>query len=206
MRLYGKGKIIMDHYFTNNEKLKSEIKEIKYSILDNSLVFYSDSGVFSKDKIDFGSDILIKSYLKSHNESLKILDLGCGYGVIGITLSILTNSSADMTDVNKRSIHLAKMNIKKHKCNAKAFYSDAYNDITDKYNIIITNPPVRVGKNKLLEILKGAKNHLLKNGELWFVIRKDQGGLTIKKLLESDYNIEIKNKLKGYLIFCAKNR
>lgn len=196
----------MDHYFTNNENLKSEIKEIEYKILDNSFVFYSDLGVFSKNKVDFGSDLLIKTYLKLHNEKLKILDLGSGYGVIGITLSMLTGSQVDLVDINKRSVHLTKMNIKKHKCNADAFYSDAYSNITKKYNIIITNPPIRVGKEKLLEILVNAKKYLLKDGELWFVIRKDQGALTIKKILENDYKIEIKEKNKGYLIFCAKNR
>lgn len=162
--------------------------------------------MFSKNKVDFGSDLLIKTYLTLHNEKLKILDLGSGYGVIGITLSKLTESQVDLVDINKRSIHLTKMNIKKHKCNAEAFYSNAYSKITKKYNIVITNPPIRVGKEKLLEILINAKKHLLKNGELWFVIRKDQGALTIKKILENDYNIEIKEKNKGYLIFCAKSR
>lgn len=196
----------MDHYFTNNENLKSEIKEVEYKLLDNSFIFYSDEGVFSKSKIDFGSDLLIKTYLKEHQEKSKILDLGCGYGVIGISISLITGSTATLVDVNKRSVHLAKMNIKKHKCYASAFYSDAYSEVKEKYNIIITNPPIRVGKEKLLEILSGAKEHLLKDGELWFVIRKDQGGLTVKKILENDYNIEVKEKSKGYLIFCAKIR
>lgn len=196
----------MDHYFTNNENLRSEIKEVEYKLLDNSFIFYSDEGVFSKNKIDFGSDLLIKTYLKSHDEKLKVLDLGCGYGVIGISISLITGSTVTMADINKRSVHLAKMNIKRHKCYASAFYSDAYSEIKEKYNIIITNPPIRVGKEKLLEILSGAKEHLLKDGELWFVIRKDQGGLTIKKILENDYNIEVKEKSKGYLIFCAKIR
>ena len=196
----------MDHYFTNNENLRSEIKEVEYKLLDNSFIFYSDEGVFSKNKIDFGSDLLIKTYLKDHNKKLKVLDLGCGYGVIGISVSLITGSTVTMVDINKRSVHLAKMNIKKHKCYASAFYSDAYSEVKEKYNIIITNPPIRVGKEKLLEILSGAKEHLLKDGELWFVIRKDQGGLTIKKILENDYNIEVKEKSKGYLIFCAKIR
>lgn len=196
----------MDHYFTNNENLKSEIKEVEYKILDNSFIFYSDLGVFSKDRIDFGSDLLIKTYLKYHNEGLKILDLGCGYGVIGLTLSMLTKSKVDLVDINKRSVHLSKMNIKKYKCDANAFYSDAYSEVKDKYDIVITNPPIRVGKEKLLEILENAENHMHDNGELWFVIRKDQGGLTIKKILDKKYDVEVKEKYKGYLIFCAKIR
>lgn len=194
----------MEQYWTNNENLKSKIKEIKYDILDNSFIFYSDEGVFSKSKIDTGSDILIKTYLKYHNDSLKILDMGSGYGVIGITLSLITKSRVDMVDVNKRSVHLSNMNIKKHECDANAFYSDAYSEVKDVYDIIITNPPIRVGKTKLLEILIGAKDHLNDNGELWFVIRKDQGALSIIKVLERDYKIEIKDKKKGYFIIVGK--
>jgi 16S rRNA (guanine1207-N2)-methyltransferase len=98
------------------------------------------------------------------------------------------------------------MNIKKYKSDNNAFYSDTYSEVKDTYDIIITNPPIRVGNDKLLEILIDAKKHLNEKGELWYVIRKDQGGLTIMKRLESIYNIEIKGKKKGYIIFLAKNK
>ena len=196
----------MEHYFTNNEFLESKIKEINYSISDKSFTFYTDLGVFSKDKVDYGTDLLIKAYLNNHNESLKVLDIGCGYGVIGLVIENITNSKVDMVDINKRSVHLTKMNIKRLKSNNNAFYSDAYSEVKDVYDIVITNPPIRVGNDKLLEILIGAKKHLNKEGELWYVIRKDQGGLTIMKKLENIYNIEIKDKKKGYIIFCAKSK
>ena len=196
----------MEHYFTNNESLESKIKEINYSILDKKFVFYTDLGVFSKDKVDFGTDLLLKTYLNNHNESLKVLDVGCGYGVIGLVIESITNSKVDMVDINKRSVHLTKMNIKKYKSDNNAFYSDAYSEVSGTYDIIITNPPIRVGNDKLLEILIDAKKHLNEKGELWYVIRKDQGGLTIMKRLESIYNIEIKEKKKGYIIFLAKNK
>lgn len=196
----------MEHYFTNNETLESKIKEINYSILNENFTFYTDLGVFSKDKVDFGTDLLLKTYLSNHNESFKILDVGCGYGVIGLVIESITNSKVDMVDINKRSVHLTKMNIKRFKSYNNAFYSDAYSEVKDVYDIVITNPPIRVGNEKLLEILIGAKKHLNQHGELWYVIRKDQGGLTIMKKLESIYNIEIKEKKKGYIIFVAKNK
>ncbi len=196
----------MEHYFTNNETLESKIKEINYTILDKKFTFFTDLGVFSKDKVDFGTDLLLKTYLSNHNESFKVLDIGCGYGVIGLVIECITNSKVDMADINKRSVHLTKMNIKKFKSNNNAFYSDAYSEVKDTYDIVITNPPIRVGNEKLLEILIGAKKHLNKEGELWYVIRKDQGGLTIMKKLENIYNIEIKEKKKGYIIFVAKNK
>ena len=196
----------MEHYFTNNEDLESKIKEINYNILDKKFTFYTDLGVFSKDKVDYGTDLLLKTYLNNHNESFKVLDVGCGYGVIGLVIESITNSKVDMIDINKRSVHLSKMNIKKFGSNNNVFYSDAYSEVNDTYDIVITNPPIRVGNDKLLEILIDAKKHLNEKGELWYVIRKDQGGITIMKKLESIYNIEIKEKKKGYIIFVAKNK
>lgn len=193
----------MEHYFTNNADLKSEIKEIKYEILNNEFVFFSDNGVFSKDKIDYGSELLIKAYLNKNTVSKKILDVGCGYGTIGIILSKLTDSEVHMIDINSRSIHLTNMNIKNNKINGKSFISDAYENINEKYDVIITNPPIRAGNIKILQILREAQKYLNKNGELWFVIRKNQGALTIMKKISDIYKVEIIEKTKGYLIFKA---
>ncbi len=88
--------------------------------------------------------------------------------------------------------------------NANALLSDAYENVKDIYDVIMTNPPIRAGKAKVLEILIGAKERLKENGELWFVIRKDQGAKSIAKELIKYYNIDILNKSKGFYIFRAK--
>ena len=136
----------MGHYFINDENLKSEIKEYSVSINNTIFKFKTDNGVFSKGKIDFGSKLLIETVL---NENLcgDGLDLGCGYGVIGIVVNKLLGLHMDMVDVNKRAIHLSKMNIKENACSEiDAFESDGYTNINKKYDFIITNPPIRVGK------------------------------------------------------------
>ncbi len=194
----------MEHYFTNNENLKSEIRKISYSYESTSFMFYSDLGVFSKDKIDYGSKVLLESYLKNNNSSKRVLDIGCGYGIIGIVISKVTNSFVSMIDVNKRALHLTERNILENKVNAECFMSDAFSEVSEKYDIIITNPPIRAGKEKVLEILMGAKEHLSKNGELWYVIRKDQGAKSINKVLESIYQIEVIERSKGFYVFRAK--
>ena len=191
----------MEHYFTNNDTLKSEIRKIEYSIFSTSFIFYSDLGVFSKNKIDFGSETLIKEYLTLAKKEIKVLDVGCGYGYIGIVISKITNSEVTMIDINKRAVHLTKRNIEENKVNATVLVSDTYEKINDTYDVIITNPPIRAGKAKVLEILIGAKEHLTSDGELWFVIRKDQGAKSIAKELIKYYNIEILNKSKGFYIF-----
>ena len=195
----------MSHYFENDKNLKSEIRELSYKYNSSFFMFYSDNGVFSKKGIDYGSKLLLETYLKEAKEGIKVLDVGCGYGFIGIVISQITNSYVDMVDVNKRAIHLTNRNIKRYKeFNGNAFISDAYENIKNKYNVIITNPPIRVGKTKLLEILTCAFEHLEKDGTLYFVIRKDQGALSIKKTLEEKHNVEIINKDKGYFIFKVK--
>ena len=192
----------MSHYFENDKNLKSEIKELSYKYDSSFFAFYSDNGVFSKDYIDYGSRLLLESYLKNPRNDIRVLDVGCGYGFLGIVIGVLTNSYVDMIDVNKRAVHLTEKNIKRYKdFKGKAFISDAYENIKEKYNVIITNPPIRVGKDKVLEILENAFDHMEDDGELYFVIRKDQGALSIKKRLESTQKVEIINRDKGYFVF-----
>ena len=110
-----------------------------------------------------------------------------------------------MIDINKRAIHLTKRNIKNYDSfQGDAFISDAYENITSKYDVIITNPPIRVGKDKVLEILEGAFDYLNDNGYLYYVIRKDQGALSIKKILENKRTVELINKDKGYFVYRIK--
>lgn len=194
----------MAHYFTNENNLKSEIRTIRYTNGDFSLVFNSDNGVFSKDHLDFGSKLLIETMIKNIDKNKSILDVGCGYGFIGISLAKILNSKVVMVDINKRAVHLTNMNIKENKVNAQAFESNIYENIKEKFDVIVSNPPIRAGKNIVLEILERAHEFLNINGELWFVIRKDQGAKSIAKELEKIYKIEIMEKSKGFYIFRAK--
>jgi len=196
----------MSHYFENDTDLKSNIRELKYAYNSSFFTFLSDNGVFSKKNIDYGSRLLLETYLKENKTNVKLLDIGCGYGFLGIVISVVTDSYVDMVDVNKRAVHLTKRNIKKYESfKGNAFVSDAYSEVKDKYDVIITNPPIRVGKEKLLEILLGSFEHLYSDGTLYFVIRKNQGALSIKKILEENKKVEVINKDKGYFIFKVKN-
>ena len=193
----------MSHYFTNDKNLVSNVKELVYKYSSFSFVFLSDNGVFSKKYIDYGSRLLLETYLSVENRPLKVLDVGCGYGFIGTVISAVNNSYVDMIDINKRAVHLAKRNTKKLKnFNGNIFESDAYSNVNDKYDVIITNPPIRVGKAKVLEILLGAFDHLNEDGTLYYVIRKDQGALSIAKIIkENKCEIDVINKEKGYFIY-----
>jgi len=193
----------MSYYFTNDENLKSEIRTNKVIIDNLSFTFYTDNGVFSKKGLDFGTRTLLESL-----EDIKgdVLDLGCGYGPIGIYLSKKYNVIPDMVDVNRRSIDLCLKNIKLNNTKANVFESDGYTNIDKKYDYIVTNPPIRVGKEKLYSLLFESSDHLKDNGELWLVIHKDQGAKTLCKDLEKRYEVVIKNKNKGFYVIMAKNK
>lgn len=195
----------MEHYFTNNENLKSELITIVYKCDDDEFTFFSDNGVFSKKKIDFGSNLLIKTIIsKVNKKNIDILDVGCGYGLIGISLAKKLSSHVLMSDINKRALHLTKKNIVINKIDGEVIESNAYENITSTYDLIVTNPPIRAGKKQVYNILDNASNHLNNNGELWFVIRKEQGAKSTIEHLKERYQVNIMEKSKGFYIIMAK--
>lgn len=194
----------MAQYFDNVE-LKSEIRKFDVDILNKKFCFYSDNGVFCKEHLDFGSRLLLEN-IPWDEVTGSILDVGCGYGPIGIIASKLTGNKVVMCDVNKRALHLAKMNIKENNADALVIESNCYENIIDKYNTIITNPPIRAGKKIVYEILFGAKEHLELDGALFLVIHKDQGAKSLIKDLNDTYNVQVLEKNKGFFVIKCKIR
>ena len=189
----------MGQYF-DNEKLKSELNIFKTRILNNEYSFYTDNGVFSKNKLDFGTRTLLES-IDINEIHGKVLDVGCGYGVIDIILSKLINASFEGIDVNLRALHLASMNVKLNNVsNVKFYESNVYENINSKYNFIITNPPIRAGKQVVYDIVMNARFHLEENGVLYIVIRKEQGAKSMLRDLQNYYKTEVINKNKGFFV------
>lgn len=195
----------MGHYFIDDENLKSNIQEFRIKFLDNYFNFKTDNGVFSKGELDFGTKLLIEMVLKEDIGG-NGLDLGCGYGPIGVILSKLKKVNMDMVDINHRAVHLAKENIRLNKClNCEAIFSDGYQNIDKKYDFIVSNPPIRVGKVKLYELIRESNNYLKENGKIYLVIRKEQGAKSFIKDFGLIYEIEVLTKSKGFYIISLKS-
>lgn len=196
---------LMGQYF-NNENLPSNITKIDCFIRGKKFTFNSDNGVFSKNGVDFGSRLLL-DFIPLEEVGGKILDLGCGYGVIGIALNKLTGANVDMVDVNLRALHLTEMNVSANKCqNINVFESNVYENVNTKYTSIVTNPPIRAGKKVVYDMLFNAKDYLTDDGNLYFVIRKQQGAKSMISDLEKEYDLEILEKKKGYYIIKCSNK
>ena len=195
----------MNQYFDNNENLKSEEIKRKAIIHGEEFEFITDNGVFSKKGLDFGTRSLLEN-LDITKISGKVLDFGCGYGPIGIYISRMTNAKVHMIDVNRRSLELARRNVNLNHVNVEVYESNIYENVNETFDYIVSNPPIRVGKKILYEILFKAYNYLKEKGELWIVVNKDQGAKSLMKDLEKTYKVELVNKNKGfYIIRCIKN-
>ena len=194
----------MEHYYSKNP-----ISDIQENIFDETiggfkLRLYTGSGVFSKNSIDYGSRLLIETFIDDYNgETGTILDMGCGYGPIGLyAAAAFKDSYIEMADINERSIDFAVKNINQNKIkNAEAFVSDGFLRISRKYNVVLTNPPIRAGKAVVFSFYEGAFEHLKDGGAFYCVIQKKQGAESSqKKLTELFGNCENINRKSGYRI------
>ena len=187
----------MSYYFDKKTTVESKEKKIKVKIKDKYYEFYTDNNVFSKNYLDFGTRTLLENLYDVNGD---ILDFGCGYGPIGIYLKSNYDCKVDMIDINDRALNLSLKNSVLNNVEVNIFESNIYDNISKKYDYIITNPPIRVGKEILYKILFEAKNHLKESGHLIFVIHKDQGAKSVMKLLNDTYKVSNIKKNKGFFV------
>lgn len=192
-----------EHYFSQKPQSKSSPKTWKYRLRQKEFTFISDYGVFSKGEVDYGTRLLIEHF---NPPSVKgdILDLGCGYGPIGIALaSSFPDCQVTMVDVNERAILLAKQNAHLNDVkNVEILKSDRLKQLNERmFASILTNPPIRAGKKVVHAMFEESVLSLYSGGELWIVIQKKQGAPSAKKKLEQLFgNVEVVVKSKGYYI------
>lgn len=192
----------MAHYYTNNIDLKSQEIHIPFRYREHKLVFISDNGVFSKERVDYGSRVLLDA-INITKQQKRLLDVGCGYGTLGISLKKeYPWLDIEMVDVNERAIHLANASIEYNDVSQiRAYKSYIYENVEGLFDVIVSNPPIRAGKKVVFEILEKARDFLNDDGELIVVIQKKQGAPSAKKKMEEVFgNCEIIKRDKGYFI------
>lgn len=199
----------MNHYFDDNQHLKSNRKEFSFRFWCLDYSFISDHGVFSKDGFDEGTKILLEA-TKGIDLGTTILDLGCGYGIVGIILKKDNQDRAiTMIDVNSRALTLAKENAERNQVENEILKSDIFSELEERmFDTIITNPPIRAGKQVIYKMFEESYQHLNENGKLLLVIRKSHGAKSAQKFIEGIFgNCEIIKKDKGfYILLAQKNK
>jgi len=197
----------MNHYFKSNENLKHKEIETEYIFkFTRKFRFITDTGVFSKDGVDYATNILLENL---PDLSGKTLDIGCGYGCIGVVLAKIygENIEITMSDVNERALELAEKNVKLNSANAKIIKSDGFDNLCENFENIILNPPIHAGKAVIYKIYQDAYNNLNTNGRFFIVIQKKHGALSHKQKLEEIFgqeNCSVLYSKKGFFVFELK--
>ncbi|MED3561246.1 class I SAM-dependent methyltransferase [Bacillus xiapuensis] len=196
-----------EHYYSRSQKVESDPKYWDYTLRKHLFRFKTDNGVFSKREVDFGSRLLIEAFELPDVEGF-ILDVGCGYGPIGLSLAqSYPEKMVHMVDVNARAIELAKENAVLNQLqNVEIYESDRLTAVkVNNFAAVLTNPPIRAGKKIVHDIFEQSHERLAAGGELWIVIQKKQGAPSaIEKLKELFAEVETINKSKGYFVIKAK--
>lgn len=193
----------MGHYFDENPQTAHNRKEISFRFSSVNYTFVTDTNMFSKDKVDTGTQILLDAVVK-HGVGNKVLDLGCGYGVVGVVLNRTFGCEVDACDVNRRAVESSVSNAQRNNAKVRAVVSDGFENLTDKYDDIVLNPPIRAGKAVIYRLFEESYEHLNECGKLWIVIRKQHGALSAeKKLKELFSSVELVDRDKGFHVYMS---
>jgi 16S rRNA (guanine1207-N2)-methyltransferase len=194
-----------DHYYTAEPSSDHRPGEVRFCYGGRELVFATDSGVFSRRELDRGTEVLLAALPES--VSGPVLDMGCGYGTIGVAVGARWPGLAvTMADVNRRACDLARENARRNGVRAEVLESDGYMALTGRrFATILQNPPIRAGKQTVYRILDEAKTRLAPGGRLFLVIRKEQGAPSAQTHLQGVYSrVELLARKKGYWILACE--
>jgi len=194
-----------EHYYTNSPTSEHEERSFRAVFAGRVLAFDTDAGVFSKQHVDPGSELLCRAL--PEDIAGDVLDMGCGWGAMTVmTLARFPEVCVTMADVNVRALALAVSNVEKNRMQAKAILSDGFEKVEGMFDAVITNPPIRAGKAVIYKMFEDAKEHLRDGGRLFLVIRKQQGAPSALKFLKELYaKAEVIERDGGYwIIQCTK--
>ena len=194
-----------EHYYTENPTSESRPAEAAFTYRGHALRLTTDSGVFSRGELDAGTRILLATLPQTMPGS--ILDLGCGWGPVGICVGLENpDSRVTFSDINLRALELAKRNAAKYGVQGDFIHSDGFAAIEGAFDAVITNPPIRAGKQTIYQMFADSAEHLLPGGSLYLVIRKQQGAPSAQKYLATLFpQVDVLDKSGGYWVFrCQK--
>ncbi len=192
-----------DQYYTREPSSPSRPAECAFDYKGRELRFVTDAGVFSRGELDQGTRLLLEALPPLSGE---VLDLGCGWGAIGVSLAAANPGLAvTMADVNLRALDLARDNARRNGTACEALESDGFSALAGRrFDAVVTNPPIRAGKQVIYRMFSDARDHLKPSGALYLVIRKQQGAESCIRYLESiGYEVEKLDRSAGFWVLRA---
>ena len=193
----------MKHYFSEKQEAPFRLKKITAVLQRRAFEFFTAPGVFSKSRVDKGTELLANSM--QIKENAKVLDMGCGIGILGIVAAKVFNADVILVDINERAISLAKQNAKLNSVKAEIRKSNLYENVQEKFDAIIVNPPQKAGKKVCHAIIEQALQHLNTGGILQLVARHNKGGSSLSKKMQAVFgNVQELAKQSGYRVYCSK--
>ena len=194
---------MIEHYYTEDPKSRHRERTINAILRGAEFTFETDSGIFSPRDIDKATMLLIEYTPISDGE--KVLDLGCGYGPVGISIAKTTNATVTMSDINGRAIKLSKDNARKNHVDATILHSDGYEKITELFDTILLNPPHSAGRELCTKLIQESKEHLTQKGKLSVVAFHNKGGKYYEILLkELFHHVETLCKKGGIRVYVGR--
>ena len=192
-----------DHYYTENPNSAHDERRIALRALGNDLTFVTDAGVFSRDGLDRGTEVLLEALPPLEG---RVLDLGCGWGAVGVALGKRYPAlNIVMTDINSRAVELARRNLAENGVTAAVLQGDGFDAVEGRFNAIVTNPPIRAGKAVIYGLFARARDYLEPDGALYVVIRKQQGAPSALKYLKEIYSrAETVDRASGFHVLRAQ--
>lgn len=193
-----------DHYYTTSPESAHRYAPCSFEYRGVTVNFMTDAGVFSRGEVDFGTEVLLKALPEEMNG--RVLDLGCGWGCVGVSLGKkYPETRIVMCDVNERALGLAAENAKKNGVKAETVLSNGLENVQGTFRCIITNPPIRAGKQVIYSLFAQSAGALEEDGELYIVIRKQQGAESALKYLKTIFEqVETIDKSGGFWVICCK--
>ena len=190
-----------EQYFAKQPTSESRPVETEFTYRGQTLRLKTDSGVFSRGSVDEGTALLLESLPPL---SGRVLDLGCGVGVIGVCLGKTNAIDLVLSDVNQRALALTRENLARNGVMGTAVESDGFSALDGLFDTIITNPPIRAGKAVIYRLFGEAREHLADGGSLYLVIRRQQGAESAIRYLSTLFaRVETLRRRKGYWIICC---
>ncbi|MDK8351199.1 methyltransferase [Gleimia europaea] len=194
------------HYFSNSpEATVDELRPLTLDVRGVHLDMVVSDAVFSSHKLDLGTKALLLE-APEPPETGTFLDLGCGWGPIGVTLGKLSpKATIWAVDVNQRALDLTRKNAGRNQVKIRTELADKVFEKASsdgiKFDLIWSNPPIRIGKPALQEMLTKWLGLLSDEGEAWLVVARNLGADSlIKWLNEQGWQAEKAHSKKGYRI------